>query len=107
MEETVVGVYDLGVMDKKVLSVLLEPYRECDIDHGGERGLKTKDGLGADDVIIKFFDPKSFVKLQEMKKIIDKHPKKLSAKQEAFEEKYWEQRFEAVHKITYKKFRWR
>lgn len=34
-EATVIGAYDLGVLDKRLLAVLMEPYRGTDIDPGG------------------------------------------------------------------------
>lgn len=109
MEATVVGAYDLGVLDQKLLKVLLEPYRGCDIDHGGSQDLKAKDGLEADDIIIKIMDPKAFEKLEKKRLPLKKHPKdwaRMSAKQEAEHEEFYEARFNAVHKITKKKFGW-
>lgn len=52
-EATVIGAYDLGKLDKDLLSVLMEPYRGSDIDSGGERGLLTKDGLNIMQVVLK------------------------------------------------------
>lgn len=51
-EATVVGVYDLGKLDKKMLTVLMEPYRNRDIDSGGKKGLVSKDGKEAEQVVI-------------------------------------------------------
>lgn len=47
-ESTVIGAYDLGVLNKELLSVLMEPYRGTDIDEGGARGLTSKDGKSAE-----------------------------------------------------------
>ena len=52
-ESTVVGAYDLGKLDKDLLRVLMEPYRDSDIDSGGERGLRAKDGLNVMEIVIK------------------------------------------------------
>lgn len=43
MEATVVGAYKLGKLDKALLRVLLEPYRDSDIDSGGKEGLFVKE----------------------------------------------------------------
>lgn len=53
MEATVVGAYDLGRLDKPLLKVLLEPYRDSDIDSGGKEGLTSKDGLEVEEIILK------------------------------------------------------
>lgn len=52
-EATVVGVYDLGKLDKALLGVLMEPYRDSDIDSGGEMGLESKDGLCVREIVCK------------------------------------------------------
>jgi hypothetical protein len=51
-EATVVGAYDLGKLDKALLSVLMEPYRRSDIDSGGEMGLRSKDGKDVTRIVI-------------------------------------------------------
>jgi len=51
-EETVVGAYDLGKLDKALLSVLMEPYRDTDIDRGGKGGLASKDGKEVEQIAI-------------------------------------------------------
>ena len=38
-EATVVGAYDLRKLDKEMLTVLMEPYRDSDIDSGGSEDL--------------------------------------------------------------------
>lgn len=57
MEETVMGVFKLGKLNKAMLKVLMEPYRGTDIDSGGAADLKTKDGLEVPDLVIKIMDP--------------------------------------------------
>lgn len=54
-EQTIVGAYDLGVLNKDLLSVLLEPYRDTDIDAGGSRDLTSRDGLSAEEIVIKIY----------------------------------------------------
>ena len=51
-EATVVGAYDLGKLDKDMLTVLMEPYRDSDIDSGGSRYLESKDGKGVEQIVI-------------------------------------------------------
>ncbi|MDR1936446.1 MAG: hypothetical protein LBS49_12860 [Candidatus Accumulibacter sp.] len=51
-EATVVGAYDLGKLDKELLTVLMEPYRDSDIDSGGSEDLKSKDGKGVEQIVI-------------------------------------------------------
>jgi len=108
MEATVVGAYDLGVLDTKLLKVLLDPYKSTDIDHGGSQDLRAKDGLGADDIIIKLVDPKAFKRLEPVRKEIGKHPKnytKLTEKQQEVQEQYYEDRYTAFNRAV-KKFGW-
>ena len=54
-EATIVGAYDAGRLDKALLTAIMEPYRGTDIDHGGEEGLRTKDGKSADQVAVEAF----------------------------------------------------
>lgn len=51
-EATVIGAYDLGRLDKAMLKVLGEPYRNSDIDPGGSMGLEAKDGKGLEQIVI-------------------------------------------------------
>ena len=51
-EKTVIGSYDLGKLDKELLKVLMEPYRNTDIDSGGMEGLMSKDGKGIDQIVV-------------------------------------------------------
>lgn len=53
MEATVIGAFDLGVLDRKLLKVLCEPYRGSDIDSGGKYGLTTKKGkMEVEEVVV-------------------------------------------------------
>ena len=54
-EATVVGAYDLGKLDKDLLAVLMEPYRNTDIDSGGSRELESKDGKGVEQIVVETF----------------------------------------------------
>lgn len=51
-EATVIGAYNLDKLDKALLSVLMEPYRDSDIDSGGCQDLTTKDGKYIEQVVI-------------------------------------------------------
>lgn len=51
-EAAVVGAYNLGKLDKELLTVLMEPYRDTDIDSGGSIDLKSKDGKMVDQIVI-------------------------------------------------------
>lgn len=51
-ESTVVGAYDLGKLDKDLLTVLMEPYRDTDIDSGGRMDLEANDGKGVEQIVI-------------------------------------------------------
>lgn len=51
-EYTVIGAYDLGVLTKELLSVLMEPYRGSDIDPGGSQGLRSKDGKSVEQITV-------------------------------------------------------
>ena len=52
LEQTIIGTYNIGKLDKQLLSVLLEPYRNTDIDQGGSRKLKSDDGRTVEQIVI-------------------------------------------------------
>jgi len=54
-EATVVGAYNLGKLDKDLLTVLMEPYRDTDIDSGGSRDLVAKDGKRVAQIVIELW----------------------------------------------------
>lgn len=51
-EATVMGAYALGTLDKALLSVLMAPYRDTDIDSGGSQGLTSADGKRVEQIVI-------------------------------------------------------
>jgi hypothetical protein len=57
VEKQVIGVYDLGILTKEVLETLVEPFRGTDIDAGGGRNLKSKDGKTFEEIVIEFLCP--------------------------------------------------
>jgi hypothetical protein len=66
LEQTVVGVYDLGKLDESMLRVLMEPFRGSDIDHGGCMGMVSKDGLSCDEIVVKIMDPKAWGQIENL-----------------------------------------
>ena len=60
IERQVIQDYDAGYLNEQVLLKILEPFRGCDVDHGGHLGLRTQDGLFCDEVILKIVDPFCF-----------------------------------------------
>ena len=90
-EQTVIHSYDLGKLDKPLLYVLMEPYRNTDIDEGGSRDLLTTDGLTIKEVVLKTFG----VKL----------PVKPVTNDDSLWENYNEQLYTKFNKVT-RKFGW-
>jgi hypothetical protein len=99
-EETVIGAYDLGVLDRDLLAVIMEPYRGTDIDCGGEMGLTAKDGLGVVDVVLKVWG----VELPAKPDLPDDHREWTREQDRAFDE-YREAQWEAFRAVT-KGFGW-
>jgi hypothetical protein len=91
-EATVIGAYDLGVLDRRLLKVLMEPYRNTDIDSGGSRDLRTKDGKGVEQVVIEAFG----MKMPEKPKLPKDYAKWTDDERK---------RNEAWHEAVYEKFR--
>ena len=54
-EDSVIAVYNKGVLDQELLSALMEIHRGCDIDSGGRQGTLTTDGLDCEEVVLKTF----------------------------------------------------
>lgn len=57
VEEQIVNLYDLGVLTLPVLDALCEPFRDTDIDSGGSRDLKSKDGKGMERIAVELIRP--------------------------------------------------
>ena len=64
MEQAVIGAYDAGKLDADILRILLRPYENTDIDSGGCRDLKTKDGKGIFDVLVSTLLPDVYAELK-------------------------------------------
>lgn len=66
-EEQVVKVYDTGAMTPEVLKAIIAPFGDTDLDHGGSGDLPTKDGLSADEVVVKLLSPKFWAKYEPLR----------------------------------------
>jgi|ERR1041385_870592 hypothetical protein len=56
-EHTIITIYNYGVLTLDLLDELAKEYEDTDIDSGGSRDLKTKDGKTLEDVCIGLVDP--------------------------------------------------
>ena len=72
MERAVVSAYDAGGLTRDRLKAMLEPYVGTDIDHGGCRDLRTKDGKSADEVILSLLAPERYERLTRLKALLDR-----------------------------------
>lgn len=63
LENTVVAVYNAGVLTAELLDKIAEPFKETDCDCGGGQGLKSKDGLNMAQIICKTMYPKEYEKI--------------------------------------------
>jgi hypothetical protein len=92
-----------GVLDKKLLADLMEPYRDMDIDSGGKVGtvvkFKCRDGiirkLEVEDVVINVFTGKYFEPPKLPKKFLD-----WSDAEQKLNDDYQERRSLAFNRIT-------
>jgi hypothetical protein len=104
MEHAVVSCYKRGKLDKPLLKILLEPYRDTDIDSGGKVGLFVReDGrvLEVEDIVIKVMTGK----LPPEPPKLPKDYNKWTDAQRDLNDKYQETRCAAFNKIT-DKFGW-
>jgi len=60
MEQTIISTYNKGILTKKLLDSIMEPYKETDCDSGGCHNLRAKDGLNVFDVICLTMEPKKY-----------------------------------------------
>jgi hypothetical protein len=99
-EETVVGAYNLGLLSKDLLSVLMEPYRDTDIDSGGSMDLTSKDGLGVKEIVIKTWG----LELPEEPDVPDNYKERTKEQQKAWDD-YCDARYNQFRSVT-KEFGW-
>lgn len=98
-EAAVVGLYDLGKIDKAALDVLAEPYRGSDIDPGGSCDLHSKrDKLGLEEIVVSVMAPKKWAKIGKLSQ--ENGP-------DGEDAPYDEQLYEAFSEITDKRWGWR
>lgn len=90
-EETVISIYDSCYnLTPNTLKAVLAAYQGTDIDHGGCRDLKSKDGLTADEIVIKTFRPKFWSEYKNHRVNDD------SAEFWEWNERRWEEWYEIV-----------
>lgn len=65
MENTVVNLYDSGVLTSDLLNKIMEPYKRTDCDSGGSHDLKSKNGLCVEEIICKTMKPKEYKEVIE------------------------------------------
>lgn len=60
MELQVIGLYDLGILNKEALNTIMQPFCNTDIDAGGSNNLKSKDGKSVEDIICLIIEPEKY-----------------------------------------------
>lgn len=63
MEKTVIDIYNSDLLTAELLNIIMKPYKDTDCDSGGSRNLKSKDGLGVEQIICKVMKPNEYKKL--------------------------------------------
>ena len=101
MEFYVITLYDKGVLDKELLSTILERYRGIDIDSGGKEGTLTKDGRDVEEVILSIFG----IELRP-RPVLPKDYKTWTPEQELENNYYWDWFYNEFETIT-NTFGWR
>lgn len=59
LEAQTIALYDLGVLTPEVINALCAPFRDTDIDSGGSRNLKAKDGRSFEDILLAVAAPEA------------------------------------------------
>jgi hypothetical protein len=109
-ERTVLAVYNRGVLDKTLLKLLSESYRDCDIDSGGMVGTLSKPVAGPDGIkrrldIVEIVIQTWTGKIAEGRPKLPKDYDKSTEAQRKANDDYQDRRWNAFHKIT-KTFGW-
>lgn len=94
-EATVVGAYDLGKLDKELLTVLMEPYRSSDIDSGGSENLRAKDGLDVEQIVCKVWGVE-----MPARPDLPADYRQWTPEQADANEEYWDARYRAFRSVT-------
>lgn len=100
-EATVIGSYDLGKLDRALLTVLMEPYRGSDIDSGGSRGLQSFGGKDVMQIVVETFGGR-----MPRKPKLPEDSSKWTDEERRKNDEWQEERWERFHKIT-DRFGWR
>lgn len=92
LEQQVISLYDNKLLTKDVLNCIIEPFRETDCDSGGSQNLFSADGLEADEIMFKVWDPEKYlIFLKEIEENPDKDRKSVKCNSDFFIEKFWKQ----------------
>ena len=65
MENTVVALYDSGVLTSELLDKIMKPFKGTDCDSGGSNDLKARDGSGVEEIICKTMKPEKYKEVVE------------------------------------------
>lgn len=60
LENQVINLYNNDLLTKEVLACVIEPFKETDCDSGGSCNLVAKDGLTADEIMLKVWNPDGY-----------------------------------------------
>jgi hypothetical protein len=96
-----VTLYDKGVLDKELLTTIMERYRGTDIDSGGKEDLSSKDGLDIEQIVLKVFG----VSLRP-RPVLPADSKTWTPADHLLNKRYWDWHFEQFSKIANGMFGW-
>ncbi|MCU6746330.1 hypothetical protein OCV51_01430 [Faecalicatena acetigenes] len=85
MEQTVIEVYNAGILTPNLLEKLMEPYKHTDCDSGGSRDLKANDGLGVEEIICKVMEPEKYKDVIKNPKYYEGEPERWESNEKAYE----------------------
>lgn len=94
-EATVIAVYNRGVLDKDLLSTLMQPYQGVDIDSGGMAGTLANDGKDIIEIVLTMFGEPV-----PLRPHLPKDHREWTEEQDIANEEYHESRWGKFHKIT-------
>lgn len=85
MEHTVIVAYNADVLTPELLDALMEPYKGTDCDSGGSMDLKSKDGLGVEEIICKVMEPEKYADVIEHPEYYEDDPETWRSNKRAYE----------------------
>lgn len=65
IEDQIIGLYDIGVLNKAVLEAVMDPFVGLDVDFGGFRNVKARDSKNIIDIICEIYEPEKYLKALE------------------------------------------